>query len=308
MDSSKNAFKPSKPTKHAYHGAYKCVNCVTLENQLKEILLELSSYQFIIKLLYKELNDPTALYKPACDAIIENGVCVESAMPTTLSEFTSIYPGGKNELVNSESEHAWQPIPVSNRYSVLSCLLQSSIGEDEMAPLRSLYKKNKEPRGVKNSSVKHPPFPIFHVSRSDHGSNFKCDSQFNCILTLANGHVCFIEKDSNRQCESDKSHTQSLLKEITQKLIVNKKRFFNCQKHKVLLVGDCHLRGCTVVMKAFLNEQVEVLGYVKPGATFKSVMDTVICDIGKLTMDNFFIICRGLNYTNRNDLIYVSMI
>jgi hypothetical protein len=32
---------------------YGCVNCVTLESQLKEALLELSLSQFIIKLLYR---------------------------------------------------------------------------------------------------------------------------------------------------------------------------------------------------------------------------------------------------------------
>jgi hypothetical protein len=49
-----------------HHDTYKCVNCVTLESQLKETVLELSSSQFPIKLLYKELNVVTALHEHAC--------------------------------------------------------------------------------------------------------------------------------------------------------------------------------------------------------------------------------------------------
>jgi hypothetical protein len=44
----------------ARHRVYKCFDCGKLESQLKEVLLELSSSQFIIKLLYKELNEATA--------------------------------------------------------------------------------------------------------------------------------------------------------------------------------------------------------------------------------------------------------
>jgi hypothetical protein len=40
-------------------------------------------------------------------------------------------------------------------------------------------------------------------------------------------------------------------------------------------------------MEVFLNDQFEVLGNVKPGASSKSAMESVRSDIGKLTMDNF---------------------
>jgi lysophospholipase L1-like esterase len=55
-------------------------------------------------------------------------------------------------------------------------------------------------------------------------------------------------------------------------------------------------------MKLFLNHQFEVFGYVKPGASAKSVMETVQSDIRKLTMDNFLIVCSGSNDANSNDL------
>jgi hypothetical protein len=42
--------------KQYLHYVQKCFSCVDLESQLKEVHLEISSSQFIIKLLYKELN------------------------------------------------------------------------------------------------------------------------------------------------------------------------------------------------------------------------------------------------------------
>jgi archaellum biogenesis ATPase FlaH len=50
-----------------------------------------------------------------------------------------------------------------------------------------------------------------------------------------------------------------------------------------------------------LNDQFEVLGHVKPGASSKPVMESVKSDIGKLTMDDFSIMCSGSNGAKRND-------
>jgi hypothetical protein len=49
----------------------------------------------------------------------------------------SKYSGDEKEAVNSELLHSRRPIPVSNRYSVLTYLPESTIGEDEMASLGS---------------------------------------------------------------------------------------------------------------------------------------------------------------------------
>ena len=300
----------------AYHRVHKCFNCVKLESQLKEAFLELSSSQFIIKLLYKELNEATAKHTSVRSAITENGVCEESVVATTWSKVASKYSCGKNESVNSEMLQTWQPVPVTNRYSVLSNLPESTI-EDEAVPSRSekltqlstnYYKKNREQRRTKNSLIKHhsaqrPPSPIYHVPGGDHVKNYKTDPQPNRIPTLVNGQVSSDKKDGNSQCVSDNvSYIQFLLRESSRKLLVNKKRFSNCRKHKVLLVGDSHLRGCAAHMKVFSNDQFEVLGHIKPGATSKFVMESVKSDTDKLTMDDFLIMCSGSNDVNRNDL------
>jgi hypothetical protein len=65
--------------------------CVPLEGQLKQALLELSSSQFIIKLLYEELNEAMAKHRPVCGATAENKEYEESALPTAWSKVTPKY-------------------------------------------------------------------------------------------------------------------------------------------------------------------------------------------------------------------------
>jgi hypothetical protein len=68
---------------------------------LKEALQELSSSKFIIKLLYKELNDATAIQKSVRDASVVSGFCEESDLPIDWSKVASKYSGGEKEAVNS---------------------------------------------------------------------------------------------------------------------------------------------------------------------------------------------------------------
>ena len=44
-----------------YYSGANCLNCIDLETKLREVLLEISSLQFINKLLYKELNNGTSM-------------------------------------------------------------------------------------------------------------------------------------------------------------------------------------------------------------------------------------------------------
>jgi hypothetical protein len=132
--------------------------------------------------------------------------------------------------------------------------------------------------------------------------DYTSDLQTNRIPILVNGHVSPIKKVDNNLGMSDKvSYLQNLLRESSLKLQVNKNIFFNHHKHKVLLTGDSHLRGCAPNMKDFLNDQFEVCGFVKPAAVSKTVMEYAKSDIEKLTMDDFLIMCNGTNDIGRND-------
>jgi hypothetical protein len=115
---------------------------------------------------------------------------------------------------------------------------------------------------------------IYHDPGSESVRNYKSGVQTNRIPILVNGHVSPVKKvDNNLGMSENVSYLQNLLRESSLQLHVNKNSFSNRHKHKLLLIGDSHLRGCAANMKAFLNNQFEVCGFVKPGAIPK----TVIC-------------------------------
>lgn len=56
---------------------------------------------------------------PACDAVVERGVCEESIPPATWTKVFSKspkYPGDGNATGGPRQLHTWRPIPVSNRF------------------------------------------------------------------------------------------------------------------------------------------------------------------------------------------------
>jgi hypothetical protein len=54
------------------------------------------------------------------------------------------------------------------------------------------------------------------------------------------------------------------------------------RKHKILIIGDSHARGCAAEIKANLSKEFEVQGFVNPGVGLKTVISTAKNDLRKL--------------------------
>jgi hypothetical protein len=98
-------------------------------------LLELSSSQFIIKLLHTELNDVTEKHAPVSDAISKSGGYEDPAMPTTWSKVTLKYSHNTNKSRTSEVLQTLQLVPITNQYSALANFPESMTGKHEAVPL-----------------------------------------------------------------------------------------------------------------------------------------------------------------------------
>jgi hypothetical protein len=86
--------------------AHKCSSCVDFESRLKETLLELSSSQLIVKILYKELNEVTTKHSSMSpNTISGNQVCEDSAVRNTCSEVTSKHLCNSNQVVLRFAKH-----------------------------------------------------------------------------------------------------------------------------------------------------------------------------------------------------------
>jgi len=60
------------------------------------------------------------------------------------------------------------------------------------------------------------------------------------------------------------------------------------------------MRGCAARMIASLDARFDVCDVVKPGSVTGKLIETVKGDVGKLTMNDFLIICSGTNDIDRN--------
>jgi len=98
-----------------YHRGANCLSCSDLESQLKEALLEISSLQYINKLLYKELNNGASI-----------NTLDEWTKTTTRSQ---IFTLKCNRNITRRSA-ALQPQQPTNKFSVLAKLPDSTTRDD----------------------------------------------------------------------------------------------------------------------------------------------------------------------------------
>lgn len=66
-------------------------------------------------------------------------------------------------------------------------------------------------------------------------------------------------------------------------------------KHKVLIIGDSHARGCVAEDSPNLDEHFEASGLVMPGARLKSIMNTAKKESATLTRNNVILVWGGSN-------------
>jgi len=92
-----------------YYISDKCLSSIVQESQFREALLEISSLQFIKKLLYKELNNRTT-----------RNTFDEWTKPTAMSQVVSTFKCNQNNSKISEALQSSQPLSVTNRFSVLT--------------------------------------------------------------------------------------------------------------------------------------------------------------------------------------------
>ena len=300
---------------------HNCLKCTKLISQLEETRKELSSSQLIIKLLYKEIKEITKerTPRPTTTSINNNAEYedgVDIATPSTWSRVVSKQPQNKGKPRISEYYPKTRPIISTNRYSSLANLSEPTICRDEYImpditkatqTSTNKYMKTEKHERTKHPSVtRHPRNTTRQPPTSHHEvqSEVKvmCDQNSNGIPTIVNGQINPTKEsntNNNNSANNNRDHIHDLVSESTMKVLKSKAKYSKCFKHKVLVVGDSH-RGCAAKITASLDTRFDVCGVVKPGSNTEWLMETVKDEVGKLTMNDFLILCSGTNDMNRN--------
>ena len=121
------------------------------------------------------------------------------------------------------------------------------------------------------------------------------------IPIIVNGQINANKEDSKTNNSINKlDHIHKLVKESIVEVTKSMTKYSKCNKHKVQLMGNSHMRGGAANLSASLDARFDVYGAVKPGSDTGSLTDTVKGDAKKLTMNDFLIICSGTNDIYRN--------
>jgi hypothetical protein len=75
------------------------------------------------------------------------------------------------------------------------------------------------------------------------------------------------------------------------------------KKNKIIILGDCHTRGCVHEVQHNLWHDFAFQGIVKPGANMEIIVNTSSADTGKLTKKNVVVGCGGARGVGRNETV-----
>ena len=71
--------------------------------------------------------------------------------------------------------------------------------------------------------------------------------------------------------------------------------------HKVLIIGDSHMRNCATNVKSTIKNNFAVQGVVKPGAMANILVNAAKNEVKRLSKKDFVVICRGANDIGKNN-------
>ena len=123
----------------------------------------------------------------------------------------------------------------------------------------------------------------------------ECPSQ---IPTIVNG---ILNENSNVKINQEENITPShatttLMNELSTSIEKIIKSQHNCSvKHKIILIGDSHIRGFANSLKSLLNSDYDLYCILKPGSWSDELLTSATEEINGLSHDDLVIVCSGSN-------------
>jgi hypothetical protein len=75
------------------------------------------------------------------------------------------------------------------------------------------------------------------------------------------------------------------------------------KKHKIIVIGDSHARGCAAEIQLNLDEGCEVQGFVTPGTGISTITTSVKSDIQHLSKQDVVAVWGGSKDVGKNETI-----
>ena len=191
-------------------------------------------------------------------------------------------------------------VPVENRYAPLSELYDPQAFNDTSEQLPDfppigIYRSFKRSRRNNTLLVNQPSLPRIHQPTNPNLLNAKKNEDgSHPIPTIVNGVTSV-----NLKAKLDYNHSNSFansIRELSLSIkLYNKDEHVFSKKHKVILIGDSHIKGYGWKLKLLLSNNYEVYSVPKPGSSSSELMNTAKDEISQLSHEDVIVICTGTN-------------
>ena len=156
-------------------------------------------------------------------------------------------------------------------------------------------------QGKKSSSLDHRKHT--HVNPNLASSRMNENKQ-SCTPTIVNGVTSVTSILEHKQEDSaplNYSITHLINKRSEQVIIMNETKCTLSKNHKIVLIGDSHIRGYANSLKPLLNSDYEFYGVVKPGSSSSELMFSASEEIKGLSQNDLVVVCSGSNDYSLNE-------
>jgi len=256
------------------NGEIDCSSCSELMCVLKNASDEISSLKLIIQMLINDCKTEGDI--PDTDSnlsslgdlvnIEKNSVLASNdAWSTVSSKFGASNRNNRKPYTNKQAD-----VTTSNKYSTLANIQESP----RHLSSNKVVLKSQELRD-QSSNISYIPYIISGEIYSSRTNN------------LVNSKDTLSDVSSRYNKQSDV--------EVYNKLSPVK------PKCKMVILSDSHLKGCLKIIKNLLGDSVSIMGWTKPGALAKELLDGPNIDLVKLDKKDVIVISAGANDIYRNN-------
>jgi len=130
------------------------------------------------------------------------------------------------------------------------------------------------------------------------------------IPIIVNGEITETINSKVELCNaSNKGSTWNLMSDLIMELANNRNSHSSNKKHKIICIGDSHIRSFANMIKNLISNNFEFYSVLKPGSSSSQPLETVSQEIVKLNHDDILIICSGTNdlATNKTSLAFQNL-
>jgi hypothetical protein len=254
-----------------------CVNCVNLQHKLSEALTELSSAKYIIKLLQKDLNatsdygnELSSWYEMPHHSLkggeISSANLVSTQGPNNKWISTNLNQFTKpNKYSKGRNMPTGEYIRTHNQYEPISNPTDPTTGN----------RSTKKPTALKEVDKEN-----LTASKQKHDNKIP-----ECPFSTPN--LQNISDSSPHQTKSQNRPTPG--------------KCLSRNKPKIVIVGDSFAKGISGELKRNQRNDLEVIGYVRPGSSMEGITKLAKQEITTLTKKDMIVVWGGANDIARNE-------